>query len=92
MELNLSPTSHPVAADMLWETVATYQVNSAAIRAWIAITYKGVTPAGKRRSPHDVARDLQAGIPGLSSAVATTGGGAAHPVPAAELCEIIRIC
>ncbi len=58
----------------------------------MALTIKGITPSGKKRSLDEVARDLQARLPGLTSSLAATGAGAVNPVSAAELCEIIRTC
>ena len=90
VELHIDESAHPLAKQMLRETARTYPSNSSHIRAWITMTLKGVTPAGKRRTMDEVARDLQAKMPNWVSSVATTGGGAAHPVSAAELCEIVR--
>jgi len=90
VELHIDESAHPLAKQMLRETANTYPSNSSDIRAWITTTLKGVTPAGKRRSIEEVARELQSKMPNWVSAVATTGGGAAHPVSAAELCEIVR--
>jgi len=92
VELNLDPTSHPLAQAMLREAADTYPAGSASIRAWVAVTIKGLTPSGKKRSAGEVARDLQARLPGLTSSLSATGAGTADPVSAAQLCEIIRTC
>ena len=92
VELNLKPTSHRLAQAMLREAVETYPAGSASIRAWVAVTIKGLTPSGKKRSVDEVTKDLQSRLPGLASALSATGAGTADPVSAAELCQIIRTC
>jgi hypothetical protein len=90
VERNLSTEGHPAAHAMLRETVSTYPGGSAQVRAFIAVTVKGTTPAGKRRPAGDVARDLGARLPGMVSTLAGTGAGAVHLVSAYELCQVVR--
>ncbi len=90
VEGNLSPDGHPAAHAMLREAARTYPAGSAQVRAWIAVTVKGVTPSGKRRPIGDVARDLGSRLPGITAALADTGAGAAHLVDAYEMCRLVR--
>lgn len=71
---------------------ALYPAGSASIRAYVALTYVA-TPKGaaRRRSAEDMARFLAPRISMLSQGLSATGAGAAHPVGAEELCEIVRV-
>lgn len=69
-----------------------YPAGGASIRAYVALTY-AATPktAGRRRKPEDMARFLAPRVATLSAGLSATGAGAAHPVAAEELCEIVRV-
>lgn len=80
------------AKAMLREVVNTYPVGSAMIRAYISLTFSAASRiGGKRRDADEVGRDLAARLPGLTSSLGATGAGAARPLAAQELCEVIRV-
>ncbi|WP_017558031.1 SCO6880 family protein [Nocardiopsis baichengensis] len=87
---NLDPDAPALARDMLTETMAAYPRGSSQVRAYITITFRAVGATGKRRSAEEVGRDLAARLPALSGSLAATGAGAARPLSAAELCEVVR--
>ncbi|WP_194908322.1 SCO6880 family protein [Quadrisphaera sp. INWT6] len=91
VETNLDPDAPELARAMLTEVMATYPAGSASVRAWVTLTFSAATrPGGPRRSAEQVGRDLAARLPGLSAGLHATGAGAARPVSAAELCEVMR--
>ena len=89
---SLDPDAPPFAQAVLADVVATYPVGSATIRAYIAVTFTAVSRAtAKRRKPDEVAADLASRLPALTASLSATGAGAARPLSAQELCEVIRI-
>jgi len=91
VEGSMDPDAPLFARAMLQEVVETYPVGSATIHAYIALTFTATARInGKRRNAKEVAADLSARIPGLTSSLAATGAGAARPLSAQELCEVIR--
>ena len=57
----------------------------------MALTFKGVDRAGKRRKEEEMSRELASRMPALTQSLNATGAGAARPVTAQEMCETIRI-
>ncbi|MWV51587.1 hypothetical protein GRS96_20185 (plasmid) [Rathayibacter sp. VKM Ac-2803] len=91
VEGSMDPDAPLFARAMLSEVVESYPVGSATIRAYIALTFTATARInGKRRNAKEVATDLSSRIPGLTSSLAATGAGAARPLNAQELCEVIR--
>jgi hypothetical protein len=89
---SLDPDAPPFAQAVLADVVTTYPVGSATIRAYIALTFTAVSRAtAKRRRPDEVAADLASRLPALTASLSATGAGAARPVSAQELCEVIRV-
>lgn len=89
---SLDPDASPFAQAVLADVVTTYPVGSATIRAYIALTFTSVSRAtAKRRKPDEVAADLASRLPALTASLSATGAGAARPVSAQELCEVIRV-
>ena len=89
---SLDPDAPPFAQAVLADVVATYPVGSATIRAYIAVTFTAVSRAtAKRRKPDEVAADLASRLPALTASLSATGAGAARPLSAQELCEVIRV-
>ncbi|MCA1698559.1 MAG: hypothetical protein LC790_06490, partial [Actinobacteria bacterium] len=81
-----------IAREMLEEVVATYPTGSATVKAWIALTFSGAGETHQgRRSSSEVAIDLASRVAGLGQRLQATGAGAARPVDAQGLCEVIRI-
>lgn len=88
---NIDPAAPEAARAMLAEVVADYPVGSAAICAWVALTFsQSPRPGGRRRSVDDLTRDLASRLPALCQGLHAAGGGAARPASAQELCELIR--
>lgn len=82
----------PLARAMLADVVASYPQGSATVRAYVAVTFSGVSrTTGRRRPMEDVARELASRLPGLTQRLGSTGAGAARPLAAQELCEVVRI-
>ncbi|MFD1716032.1 SCO6880 family protein [Amnibacterium flavum] len=80
------------AKAMLLEVVEAYPIGSATIRAYISLTFSASSRlGGKRRDAEEMGRDLAARLPGLTSSLGATGAGAARPLGAQELCEVIRV-
>ncbi|PPG17168.1 hypothetical protein C5D36_04680 [Rathayibacter sp. AY1C6] len=91
VEGSMDPDAPLFARAMLQEVVETYPVGSATIHAYIALTFTATARInGKRRNAKEVAADLSARSPGLTSSLAATGAGAARPLSAQELCEVVR--
>jgi hypothetical protein len=92
VESHVDRDSSPVAQAMLREVVQSYPQGSATVKAWVALTVSAAArPGGKRRTPAEMGRDLASRIPGLTQGLHATGAGAARPVTAQELCEVVRI-
>ena len=89
---NLDPNAPAFAQAMLREVVERYPSGSSVIKAYVAITFSSVSQAtGKRRTDTEMGRDLAARLPALSGGLSATGAGAARPLAAADLCEVIRV-
>lgn len=89
---NLDPHAPAFARAMLTEVVERYPAGSSLIKAYVTLTFSATSAAtGKRRSHTEMGRDLAARLPGLTGALSATGAGAARPLGAGELCEVIRV-
>jgi hypothetical protein len=92
VETNLDGDAPPFAQEMLREVVARYPAGSSTVRAYVAVTFAAAArPGAKRRSPEEMGRELAARLPGLTAGLQATGAGAAHPLSAQELCEVVRV-
>lgn len=92
VEMNIDPNAPAFARQMLAEVVDRYPVGSSTVKAYVALTFTAAPRAGgKKRSPEEMGRELAARIPGLTASLQATGAGAAHPLSAQELCEVIRV-
>lgn len=88
----MDPNSPPAAQAMLREVIDTYPEGSATIKAWVALTFSATTRAGgKRRDSDEMARDLASRLPALGQRLTSTGAGAARPLTAQQLCEVVRV-
>ena len=87
----LSPDAPELSRRVLEQILVDYPVGSAQVRAWVTLTFNGKTVAGKKRQVVEVARDLASRLPGLTEHLGHTGAGAARPVSAQDLCEIVRV-
>lgn len=89
---NLDPAAPAFARAMLTEVVDSYPAGSSVIKAWVALSFSAASAAtGKKRTDTEMGRDLAARLPGLTGSLSATGAGAARPLDAAELCEVIRV-
>ncbi|GAA1750946.1 YtxH domain-containing protein [Aeromicrobium alkaliterrae] len=80
-----------LATQMLNEVMNDYPSGSSQDRAWVSVTFSGRTPSGKRRDADEMARDIGSRLATMTQSLSNaTGAGAATPVTAAELCEIVR--
>src|SRR5690606_4650038 len=87
---NMADDAPTVAKKMLEEVAATWPAGSAPVRAWIALTFRSVTKARRRRED-ETARLLATRVQGLTHSLENTGAGMCRPVSARELCEAIRV-
>ncbi|RFU23085.1 hypothetical protein D0Z06_03885 [Geodermatophilus marinus] len=86
----LDPRAPELALAVLREVVETHPAGSATVTAYVALTV-AAGRGGRRRGVADVARDLAARLPGLTTGLSATGAGAVRPATAQELCEAIRV-
>lgn len=77
------------ARQVLLETVEAYPHGSSTVRAYIALTF--TAGRDKKSNPEEMGRELASRLPGLTQSLSATGAGAARPLDAQELCEVIRI-
>jgi hypothetical protein len=88
---NLAADAPELARDALREIVATYPAGSAQVSTRVAVTYSAAPrPGAKRRTVEEMAREIGARLPGLSSGLAMTGAGTARPMTAGRLAAAIR--
>lgn len=89
---NLDPDAPSFAVSMLTEIVDSYPAGSARLTGYVAITFRADQASGgdKKRNAAEVGRDLAARLPALIAGLEITGAGAAEPLSAAGLCEVIR--
>lgn len=91
VDARLDPDAPELAKQMLSQVMVDYPTGSAQVRAWVSLTFNGRTFNGKKRAIGDVARDIATRLPALTQTLSETGAGAARPVDAASLCEIVRV-
>lgn len=88
----LDPSAPEFARAVLEEAVATYPAGSSTVKCYITITFSALSRMdGKKRKDEEMGRDLAARLPGLTAGLETTGAGAARPLTAQRLCEVIRV-
>lgn len=86
------PEAPTFAREMLEQVVTAYPAGSSQVRAWVTLTFSGTSSStGKRMKPAEMGRELAARLPGLTSMLTATGAGAARPMSASEVCEIVRV-
>lgn len=80
----------PAAARaVMEEVVESYPAASSEMHTYITLTY-GV-PAGQKRHHSEILTDLAIRIPGLLSGLVGAGGGAAAPLSAERIAEVVRV-
>lgn len=89
---NMDPTAPAFAQAVLHEVVEMYPAGSSAINAYVTLTFSATNAAtGRKRTDREMGRDLAARLPGLTGSLSATGAGAARPLAAGEMCEVIRV-
>lgn len=78
------------AEEVLSEIRDTYPAGAAEVKARIALTYRMNAAGGRRLSATEKAHEVAVRLPGLYATLPNTGAGAAAPVDAQRLCEIVR--
>ncbi|WP_029212105.1 SCO6880 family protein [Arsenicicoccus bolidensis] len=92
VEANVDPDAPDFARAMLREVVDLYPAGSSVIKAYVTLTFSAVSAAtGKRRSDVEMGRDLASRLPGLTGGLSSTGAGAARPLSAGEVCDVVRV-
>lgn len=86
---------HPEASEaslrMMEEVKASFPQESVVTRAWIAVTFTAWRPGMTRpRKIEDMGLDLASRLGKLTEHLEQCGAGAAHPVDAQGLCEVVR--
>ncbi|WP_134655941.1 SCO6880 family protein [Streptomyces sp. H23] len=85
----IRPDAPPAARAMMEEVVERYPMASSEMHTYVTLTYGA--PAGPKRSPEDVITDLAVRIPGLLRGLVSAGGGAAYPLSAERIAEVVRV-
>lgn len=89
---SMDPGAPAFARSVLSEVVEDYPAGSSVIMAYVTVTFTASSDAtGKKRDPDAMGRDLASRIPGITGDLAATGAGAARPLDARELCEVVRV-
>lgn len=92
VETSIDSNAPAFAQEMLREVVHRYPEGSSTVKAYVAITFNASRRSGsKKRRAEEMSRELASRLPGLTGGLQATGAGAAHPLSAQELCEIIRV-
>lgn len=92
VEANLDAGSPAFAQQMLSEVVEKYPAGSSTVKAYVTITFNAAhRSGGKRRKADEMARELAARLPNLTHNLQATGAGAAAPLSAQELCQVVRV-
>ncbi|WP_424466084.1 SCO6880 family protein [Pseudoclavibacter helvolus] len=90
--MNLDANAPAFARAVLEETVAAYPEGSSTVKAFVALTFQSaLRTGGRRRGPDELARELGARLPGITAGLQATGAGAAQPLTAQEVCEVVRV-
>ncbi|MFJ6895166.1 SCO6880 family protein [Streptomyces hokutonensis] len=79
----------PAARAVMEEVVENYPNASSEMHTYVTLTYG--TAAGQKRKKEDVMTDLAIRIPGLLSGLVAAGGGAAYPLSAERIAEVVRV-
>lgn len=89
---NMDPDAPPFAKAVMGSIVVDYPSGSSTVKAYVTVTWNSAPRAGaKRRTMEEMGRELGARLPSLTASLQATGAGAASPLSAQELCEVIRV-
>jgi hypothetical protein len=86
LDRTTSPDAPRVALAMLEEIRETSSAGSAQVKAMVTVTLRGT----KGQYREDLERDLAGRVVNLGQGLIGTGAGAARPMSAADLCEMVR--
>lgn len=91
IELNIDPEAPVFAREVLRETAEIYPAGASTVKAYIAIAFAANPRGTKKRTPEEVGHELATRLPGLTGTMLqSTGAGSVRPLPAQELCELVR--
>ncbi|CAM5598264.1 SCO6880 family protein [Streptomyces griseorubiginosus] len=85
----IHPDAPPAARAVMEEVVDRYPSASSEMHTYVTLTYGN--PAGQKRRKEDVMTELAIRIPGLLSGLVAAGGGAAYPLSAERIAEVVRV-
>ncbi len=85
----IHPDAPAAARAVMEEVVDNYPSASSEMHTYVTLTYGN--PAGQRRRKEDVMTELAIRIPGLLSGLVAAGGGAAYPLSAERIAEVVRV-
>ncbi|MFJ9628126.1 SCO6880 family protein [Streptomyces sp. NPDC091280] len=85
----IHPDAPAAARAVMEEVVDNYPSASSEMHTYVTLTYGN--PAGQRRRKEDVITELAIRIPGLLSGLVAAGGGAAYPLSAERIAEVVRV-
>ncbi|MFI9834999.1 SCO6880 family protein [Streptomyces sp. NPDC051913] len=85
----IHPDAPAAARAVMHEVVERYPTASSEMHTYVTLTY-GV-PGGNKRKKEDIVTDLAIRIPGLLSGLVGAGGGAAYPLSAERIAEVVRV-
>ncbi|MFC8349733.1 SCO6880 family protein [Streptomyces sp. NPDC057280] len=85
----IHPDAPPAARAVMHEVVERYPTASSEMHTYVTLTY--AVPGGNKRKKEDIVTDLAIRIPGLLSGLVGAGGGAAYPLSAERIAEVVRV-
>ncbi|MFF7052866.1 SCO6880 family protein [Streptomyces griseorubiginosus] len=85
----IHPDAPAAARAVMEEVVDRYPSASSEMHTYVTLTYGN--PAGQKRRKEDVMTELAIRIPGLLSGLVAAGGGAAYPLSAERIAEVVRV-
>ncbi|PBC72419.1 hypothetical protein BX261_7293 [Streptomyces sp. 2321.6] len=86
-----SEGASPLAQQVMADISRTYPSGSPTINTYVSFVYDAASSIGRStRSPKEMAVEIGRRLPSLTSRLASTGAGAASPLSATELAEVVR--
>ncbi|MET8454309.1 SCO6880 family protein [Streptomyces sp. NPDC005209] len=85
----IHPDAPAAARAVMEEVVDRYPSASSEMHTYVTLTYGN--PASQKRKKEDVITELSIRIPGLLSGLVAAGGGAAYPLSAERIAEVVRV-
>lgn len=93
VEASIDPEAPSFAQQVMREIVVRYPEASARTASYIALTFEGarMLPGRSKRELAEVGDAIANRLVWITAGLEATGAGWAAPVPAAELCEVVRV-